>query len=95
MKNNLEKIIKESLIEILEDNNMKIEITNEVTLIGENAILDSFDFVNLTIAIEEKVSDEFDIEITLVNPKAFSRKNSPFKNVKLLTEYVAELLEEK
>lgn len=88
----INKIIIEALREIKEDDNLVIE--KNINLIGENALLDSFDFVNLTVLIEEKISDELDKEISLVNEKAFSKKNSPFKNIESLEIYISELIGE-
>lgn len=91
---NIKELIKNVIEEINEDLDTPIEINDEVVLIGDGAVLDSFDFVNLTVLIEEMVSDEFDKEITLVNEKAFSKKNSPFRNIEALTNYIQELLGE-
>ncbi|MGL6066329.1 MAG: hypothetical protein ACRC0R_04555, partial [Cetobacterium sp.] len=71
-----------------------IEFKDNTVLIGDGAVLDSFDFVNLTVIIEESLSDELDKDITLVNEKAFSKKNSPFKNIDTLTDYISELIGE-
>lgn len=95
MKEKIKRIVINSLNELNETLDEKIDFNEGVILIGESAVLDSFDFVNLTVLIEESISDELDKEITLVNEKAFSRKNSPFKNINSLTDYILELIEEK
>ncbi|MGL4864551.1 MAG: hypothetical protein ACRC4T_15765 [Cetobacterium sp.] len=95
MKEKIREIVVNSLNELNETLDEKIYFNEDVILIGESAVLDSFDFVNLTVLIEESISDELDKEITLVNEKAFSRKNSPFKNINSLTDYILELIEEK
>ena len=63
-------------------------------LIGENSVMDSFDFVSFVSILEEKVADELGKSISIVSEKAFSKKYSPFKTVDRITDYVMELLGE-
>lgn len=88
----MKNLVIECLEELKEDNGLEFEINEELILVGNGAALDSFDFVNLTVLLEEKITDELDKTVTLVNEKAFSRKNSPFKNIESLTIYLEELL---
>jgi len=44
--------------------------------------------------LEERISDEFDKDITLADEKAMSQRNSPFRSVESLTNYISKLLEE-
>ena len=53
--------------------------------------------VNLLEALEvleELLEDDLDIEFTIANDKAMSLKNSPFKSVSSLTQYLVEELGE-
>ena len=56
--------------------------------------LDSLGIVRFIVLIEEKIEDETDVELTLANEKAMSRKNSPFKTLQTLADYIQELLDE-
>lgn len=94
MKEKIKKLIKESLDEIKDTNNLDFEVSEATVLLGENSVMDSFDFVSFVATLEEKLSDEFGKEITLVSEKAFSKKYSPFKNIDRITDYVIELLNE-
>jgi len=60
---------------------------NEV-LYGQSGKLDSLGFVNLIVTIEEEITNVFDVECTLADEKAFSQKNSPFRTVATLTDYI-------
>lgn len=95
MKKKLEKIIINALKELNESLDEKIEVKEGMDLLEGDSVLDSLDFVSLMVIIEEKISDELNRDITIVDEKAFSRKNSPFKNTDTLTEFLQEILEEK
>lgn len=66
----------------------------EMPLFGTGAALDSLGLVSLIIAVEQKVEEETGKQLRLVNEKAMSRKNSPFRTLASLAEYVNELLKE-
>jgi len=94
MKEKIKKLVIESLEEMKEVNNVKFDLTDATVLLGENAVMDSFDFVNFVAILEEKISNEFDKAITIVSEKAFSKKYSPFKTIDRIVDYIIELLNE-
>ena len=59
-------------------------------LFGAASVLDSVDLVNLLLSVEELLEDELDIEFVIANEKALSQKNSPFKTVATLAQYLTE-----
>jgi len=67
----------------------------DTVLFGESGKLDSLGLVNLIVATEQKLEELFEISITLADEKAMSQKNSPFRTVGTLTEYISKLMEEK
>lgn len=88
------ELVLSCLDELNEELENPIEISEDLILMGDNGALDSMDFVNLMVIIEDKVFEELGKEITIVNEKAFSRKRSPFYNIETLTEYLQELIGE-
>ena len=94
MKEKIKNLVVESLKELKDTNNLDFEINDETILLGENAVMDSFDFVSFVSTLEEKISDEFNKSITVVSEKAFSKKYSPFKTIDRITDYIIELLNE-
>jgi D-alanine--poly(phosphoribitol) ligase subunit 2 len=66
----------------------------DTVLFGRSGILDSLGLVNFIIAIEEQLEDEFDITLILTDEKAMSQKNSPFKTIETLVEYITKLMME-
>ena len=94
MKEKIKNLVVESLKGLKDTNNLDFEINDETILLGENAVMDSFDFVSFVSSLEEKIADEFDKSITVVSEKAFSKKYSPFKTIDRIADYIIELLNE-
>ena len=61
-------------------------------LFGRNGTLDSLGLVNLIVAIEQRIGDEFNTYITIADAKAMSQSRSPVSTVKSLVDYIESLL---
>ncbi len=61
-------------------------------LMGSDSELDSFGLVDLIVSVEEAINLEFNVSITLADEKAMSQRNSPFKNIDSLSNYIVELV---
>lgn len=74
----------------------KVDLSNGVdtVLFGAGSVLDSVDFVSLIIDIEQAAEEEFGKSIALSDARAMSQKNSPFRTIGTLSDYIAKLLEE-
>lgn len=94
MKEKIKTLVIDSLNELKDTNNLDFEINDETILLGENAVMDSFDFVTFVSTLEEKIADKFDKSITVVSEKAFSKKYSPFKTIDRISDYIIELMNE-
>ena len=96
MKTKIENLIIESLKELNEEleNEKLSNPTIDTKLYGIDGVLDSLALVTLITDLEEKVSDEFNKDITLADERAMSQRNSPFRSVETLTNYIVKLLEE-
>ncbi len=66
----------------------KIEKSFHTELIGHSTKLDSLGLVNLIVAVEEGIQENFGETVTLANANAMSSVDSPFKNVQSLVEYL-------
>lgn len=73
----------------------KIPKSSDMALFGPSGVLDSLGFVNLIVAVEQKIEEEFGISLTLADERAMSRQNSPFRTIGTLADHVAYLLKEK
>jgi hypothetical protein len=94
MKEKLEKVIQDSVSEMVRAQGMAVpDSWNDVVLFGAGGLFDSMALVSLVILVEERVQEVCGQEILLVNEKAMSQRNSPFRTVDSLVEYVESLLE--
>ena len=92
----INQIIIESVHEINSQltEEQQILISNNTPLFGENSNIDSLGLVTLMVSIEHKIEDEFDLSITIADERAMAQKNSPFKTIGTLTEYVGYLVKD-
>src|SRR5213079_1531605 len=64
----------------------------ETRLLGSQSVIDSMHFVSLIITIEREVEDAFSVAVTLVDERALSMKESPFRSIRSLANYIVTLL---
>lgn len=76
------------------DSTVKLQPSENATLFGEGAVIDSFELVRLILSVESKIDEEFGVAVTLADEKAMSQRNSPFRNVQTLVDYIVKLIEE-
>jgi len=95
MQEKVENLIIESLKELNEEleNAALTSLSKETKLYGIDGVLDSLALVTLITDLEDKISDEFNKDMTLADEKAMSQRNSPFRSVESLTNYIFKILE--
>jgi len=93
-KNLIENLIFGSLEQLVNETGVKLKISTskDTPIFGSGSNLDSLGLVTFLVELEQKIEDHFNVEITIANEKAMSQKNSPFKNVYTLSEYIKTLL---
>jgi len=64
----------------------------ETRLLGSQSVLDSMHLVSLIVAIEREVEDMFGVTLTLVDEQALSMKESPFRSIQSLADYIGILI---
>ena len=64
----------------------------ETRLLGSQSVLDSMHLVSLIVAIEREVEDMFGVTLTLVDERALSMKESPFRSIQSLADYIGILI---
>jgi acyl carrier protein len=64
----------------------------ETRLLGSESVLDSMHLVSLIIAIEREVEDTFGVALTLADERALSMKESPFRSIQSLADYIGTLI---
>ncbi len=96
MKEKILKLIYEA-IDVLNAQLSKeeyIEKSASTALFGQGSKLDSLGLINLIVAVEQNIEDEFETSITLADERAMSQKHSPFRTEASLAEYIEMLLNE-
>ncbi len=93
-KKEIRGIIISALIQLKEEmeDSLETEINDDTVLIGQEGILDSLGLVNLIVSTEQKIEEELGMIITLADEQALSQKNSPFRNVGSLVDYISSVL---
>ena len=71
----------------------QIPVAADTELFGSAGHIDSMGLVSLLLDIEDALLDK-DVEVSLSDERAMSAKNSPFRNVASLTDYIMDQLKE-
>ena len=71
----------------------QIEKSPETQLFGRGSRLDSLGLVNLVVATEARLMDS-GAAVSLADERAMSQKQSPFRSVETLCDYIATVLQE-
>ena len=97
MSKKIFKIINESINEANNLNLSEFKISNkkDVILIGENGHLDSLSYLNFMIAVEQKVNEVFDKNISFIEYEFSYIKDDPFYNLKNLENFLEKIEKEK
>ena len=97
IENQVDQILFAAIQEINEQlpAGQTIAADKSTLLFGREGVLDSLTLVNLIVAAEQKVQETLNIAITLADDRAMSQKNSPFKSVESLANYIVMLVKEK
>lgn len=75
---------------LTEELNEDIKLSLDSKLFGGGGPLDSMALVALIVELEEFIEDEYDVNVTLADEKAMSRRTSPFSRVSYLIDYINE-----
>lgn len=67
-----------------------LEKAPDTPLFGSASRLDSLGLVNLIVAVEERLHKTLGVSLTLADERAMSRRQSPFRTVSSLAEYIDE-----
>jgi acyl carrier protein len=71
-----------------------LEKSPGAVLYGKTGQLESLDFVTFIMEVEEKIKDEFGVDMMITDENLLSKEKSPFSTLGTLTEYLEEILKE-
>ena len=90
---NIQKLIIDSYLEMI-PNASNDGIEGDTPLFGGKGVLDSLGLVSFLISLEQKIEDNTGISLTIADEKAMSLKNSPFKTIGTLHNYLNTVINE-
>ena len=85
-------IVSESIEYLNDVNDSSIEADENEPLIGRDSELDSIDFVSMVVDIEQRLSDDHGVSISITSERAMSQHESPFRTVGTLVDYIMRLI---
>ena len=87
-------IVQDSLADAWHEYDHKEMPTIESVIYGDESMLDSMALVSMVLDIEERLEEELELTISLLDEKAFSQDQSPFRNVATMVTFVKNSIEE-
>lgn len=72
---------------------VSVEKSLDAPLYGKSGKLESLDFVTLIMEVEEKLKDEFGVDIMVADDNLLSKESSPFSSLGKLAEYLTDIVE--
>ena len=89
------KLILEAIRELNEELEYEsLEDANEnTTIYGGTEGIDSLSLVSLIVGIEGETDDVFGVRVALADEKAMSQRNSPYRSVGALADFIVARLE--
>ena len=96
MRKKIRKIIISTINTMNENLDEAIQVKDglDTVLYGNGGKLDSLDLINLIVAVEQNIEDEFDVPVTLADERAMTQEHRPFRTVESLLDYLEVLLGE-
>jgi len=86
----LKDVISEQAEEFPLDN-----VNQTTQLFGPGSFLDSLTLVSLIVDVEQKLAEEYGINVALADERAMSLEKSPFRTIGTLADYIQLLLRER
>jgi len=93
-KNKIIEIIYNIVDEINSESSSeeKIQKSLDTVLYGGNNNLDSLGLVDFIVSVEQKIEDVLKTTIDLTDDRAMSQKQSPFRTIGSLVDYINEII---
>lgn len=96
MSNKVKKIINDSIDEANSLNGKEFQINKNENkiLIGENGYLDSLSYLNFMLAVEQKLNEILNKNISFIEYEFKNIKDDPFHNLKNLKNFLEKIEKE-
>lgn len=95
MRQDISTLIVERVQEVGAEQSITIptDLSDNTTLFGQNGLLDSLGLVSLVVTVEQAVEDQYGVLVSLTDDKAMSQKNSPYRTIGSLADYIHNALQ--
>lgn len=95
IRNEIEAIVLNCILRLneLRKGDSKLATDVDAPLFGDGSWLDSMGLVTLTMDVEDALADQ-GVEVSLSDSRAMSRKQSPFRTVATLVQFIEEQMRE-
>jgi acyl carrier protein len=92
MRDKIQNIIESAIDVTNQQRQQKIPKDDlpSIRLYGTTGVFDSMQLVNFLVLVEQKLTDELDLEVSLTSEKAVSMKVSPFSSVRSLVRFIED-----
>ena len=89
----IEKIVISTVQELADSftDEDKFSVSKETILFGQGSEIDSLSLVSVIVDLEDIISENYGIDISLTDDNAMTREISPFDNVSNLIDYIEEI----
>ncbi|NCB38755.1 MAG: hypothetical protein EOM80_08295 [Erysipelotrichia bacterium] len=91
------ELILESLKELnqLLPPDQQLPLSPETKLFGSEGLLDSLGLINLVVILEERIYNEFNVEVTISGDLSTLQQDNTFKNIQTLSEHITRTMQNK
>ena len=94
IKNRIQVIVMDALKDAIEEFDEAFDVSPGSRIYGGESPLDSAAVVSMIIDLEERLAQEFDMDISVSDERAMSQQRSPFRDVSSMVEYLFNLYQE-
>ncbi|XZE54230.1 hypothetical protein SH139x_000184 [Planctomycetaceae bacterium SH139] len=93
-KQQIQQLVLDSITRLNEhrEPELQLAVDAKAPIFGDHSPLDSLGLVTLTMDIEDALADQ-GIEVSLSDSRAMSRRQSPFRDVTSLVDFITEQME--
>jgi len=81
-------------VNLQQPDNGQLEKSLDTVLFGQNGKLDSLGLVSFVIAAEQNIEEALGVSVSVSDERAMSQRNSPFRTIGTLVNYICILLTE-
>lgn len=91
-RNQIVDLLLGTISNYFKEQSIEIQPDEQVPLFGAESVLDSMGLVHLIVEIESSLRDN-GVDISLISESAMSQRNSPFRTVGTLADFIITQLD--